>query len=191
MASTPPKSRFWGQNASILLPRRFAVHCRPPCPTYPQHGPSWLPLGAQHRARTAPKGTRKPFPGATFCYPVRSLIFDNPPMVFLYFSSPAGSQRAVCWHKKKFTLENSFCSRYRSMPLWMRFWPTLSQLGANLEPKMASNLPPEGVPRRGFWSLFLPLGTLLEPRCPQEAPGSPSDPPKPLFFHPFSIDFAA
>ena len=189
IAPTPQKSKFWGQNVSILPPRRFAVHCRPPCPTYPQHGPSWLPLGAQHRARTAPKGTPKPLPGATFCYPVRSLIFDNPPMVFLYFSSPAGSQRAVCWHKKTFLRPLFFQSTVLS-----NFERALGSHCANLVPTWRPRWPPtcrKRAPKERFLEAFFASRYPLGAKMPSRGSREPLRPPKTYIFRPFSIDFAA
>ena len=179
-APTHQKSRFWGQNASILLPRHFAVHCRPPCPTYPQHGPSWLPLGAQHGARTAPKWPGKPLPGATCRCSLRTLDFDNPPMVLLHFWCPAGSQRAVCWHNKSL-LRALFVRDAIPSNCGSDSGPHCANLGPTWRPRWPPTCRKRG-PTERFLGPFFASRYPLAPKMPSRGPGEPPRPPKTLYF---------
>ena len=153
MAWAPLKSRFWGPNAALSILATYLCIAGLSCATCLQHGPSCLPLGTQFGARTTPRGTRKPLPGATFCYSGRTLIFDNTPMVLLHFWCPAGSQRAVCWHKKSL-LRAPFVQDTVPCHFGSDSGAHCPNLGPTWSPRWPPTCRQRGPMELFFWTLF-------------------------------------
>ena len=153
--------------------------------TWPLLAASRNPTSGPYRSKRDPKTS----PWSDFLLSGAKSDFWQTSYGFLYFYSPAGSQRAVCWHKKTF-LRPLFVQN----TVLNHFGRALGSHCANLGPTWRPSRPPtchQRPPTERFLEPFFASRYPLGAKMPSRGSREPLRPPKTFIFHPFSIDFAA